>query len=165
MIIIILDLHVHADIQSAAYYYYNSHFYRCMIDQLGPATDLRRIFISNQESVTYIWQPPFSLNITSADPDIAYCVSIDEVTCPVNERINEVHDCNITQPYYELPNQFDTGKIYSIAITPRANIPGIELIETDNGTYSTTIHEGLNYKCHACMQKVNVMHVILTQNA
>ena len=76
---------------------------------------------------TLSWDPPFSLDLTGVDPDIAYCVDIYNVTCERRDLI--ISDCDLTEPSYtsDAPN----GYIYEYIFTPRSNVEGAR-----NGTPS-----------------------------
>ena len=75
-------------------------------------TDITR----NTSTIT--WVPPFSLDLTGVDPDIAYCVEVYNITCGVDDLL--VGDCNVTDPHY-VDNQLQQEYIYYITITPRSN--------------------------------------------
>ena len=80
----------------------------------------------NRTSSLITWKPPFSLDLTGIDPNIAYCVDVYSITCGVDDLV--VGDCNVTKPCYE-DNVLQQGHIYRITITPRSNGPNAQ-----NGT-------------------------------
>ena len=89
---------------------------------------------SNQLIYHYIWEAPFSLNITDIEPDIAYCVLIYTVTCPDQETV--VHVCNVTIPRYTIQARRD--ELYKIEVRPR--------IYSDGASNGTEVeYEGLQW--------------------
>ena len=92
------------------------------IDPLDPVSDLQEDKITS----TLSWTSPPSLDLTNADPDIAYCVDIYNITCGTRDHI--ISDCNVTEPSYTLPS-LGIGFIYECVVTPRSNVP-----EASNGT-------------------------------
>lgn len=83
----------------------------------------------------YTWKAPYSLNLTNAEPDIAYCVRVYNVTCPTGANVNEVNNCSITQPYLKIPKNFGGDAVYEIEVIARTNLEvGLEHV---NGTNST----------------------------
>ena len=76
---------------------------------------------------TLLWNPPFSLDLTNADPDIVYCVEIVNVTCGRRNLI--ISDCFVTEPSYTSDYIAPHGYIYEYTITPRSNVEG-----ASNGT-------------------------------
>ena len=48
------------------------------------------------------WEPPFSLNLTTADPDIAYCVDVYNVT-DIDGRFSPlISNCDVNTPISQL---------------------------------------------------------------
>ena len=68
------------------------------------------------------WQSPFSLNLTTAEPDIVYCVDIFNIT---DERDHLISSCSVFKTYYnfEVDNP-DTKDLFQLIITPRSNVEG-----------------------------------------
>ena len=81
-----------------------------------------------RNSTTITWVPPPSLDLTSVDPDIVYCVEVYNITCGQREFL--IGDCNVIDPSYDY-SYLDPGFIYEIVITPRSNVNLV-----DNGTRS-----------------------------
>ena len=75
------------------------------------------------------WDPPYSLDLTSVDPDVVYHVEIYNITCGMRDLL--VSDNNVSESYYNnsilLP-----GYLYEVKIIPRNNAAG-----SVNGTSST----------------------------
>ena len=94
-----------------------------ILGQLDAVKDL------DVENFTIIWRPPFSLNLTNANPDIVYCVDMYNVTCGRKDLI--ISDCNVTEPSYTSDDIAPDGYIYEYIITPRSNVEGAR-----NGTPS-----------------------------
>jgi hypothetical protein len=91
---------------------------------------LDAVIILEWNSTMITWEPPFSLDLTDIDPDIAYCVEVHNITC--GERGFVLGECSLidltlSYDYSHLDNAF----VYEIAITPKSNVKG-----ADNGTRS-----------------------------
>jgi hypothetical protein len=82
------------------------------------------------EMILLSWTPPFSLDLTSVDPDIAYCVDVYNITDGGPFHISS--NCNILSPSYtftvENPDPRDQ---FEFSVTPRSNVEGAR-----NGTRS-----------------------------
>ena len=98
-------------------------------------TNLRRH--PGNGSVT--WLAPYSLNITHAEPNIVYCVSVNNITC--GGRENVMNKCNILEPSVTNTTVLSKGDLYEITVTPFSNVPGAVNGTTHKirGTVSTTI--------------------------
>ena len=92
------------------------------IEPLDPVDDLRE----NETTSTLSWTSPPSLDLTNANPDVAYCVDVYNITCGMRDHIDSV--CNVTEPSYTRRIGKD-GNIYEHVVTPRSNVP-----EASNGT-------------------------------
>ena len=68
------------------------------------------------------WKPPFSLDLTGVDPDIAYCVEVYNITCGRRDLI--ISDCTVTEPSYTSDDIAPHGYIYEYIVTPRSNVEG-----------------------------------------
>ena len=44
------------------------------------------------------WEPPFSFNLTTAEPDIAYCVDVYNITDEQFDHLSSI--CNVTMSKY-----------------------------------------------------------------
>ena len=75
-----------------------------------------------KEGSTLSWDPPFSLDLTNVDPDIAYCVEVYNITCGRRELV--FSDCNVTKNSYTSDVIAPDGYIYEYIITPRSNVQG-----------------------------------------
>ena len=92
---------------------------------------------SSLMSIALSWEAPFSLNLTSSEPDVVYCVDIYNITD--DGLRGAVHvllsDCNVLNTYFiyssNNPNPRDN---FQFIITPRSNVPGAR-----NGTPSQPI--------------------------
>ena len=79
------------------------------------------------------WVPPFSLNITTADPDIAYCVDVYNITD--GGLVHLSNNCSILSPSYTFTvENTDPKDEFEFTITPRSNVEGAR-----NGTPSRII--------------------------
>ncbi len=73
----------------------------------------------NCSQLNVTWDAPFSLNLTTAEPDIRYCVDVyDE-----REKNMLQSECNITTTQYLFDIAYHVGT-YSFSVTPRSNIDG-----------------------------------------
>ena len=69
---------------------------------------------------TLSWEPPFSLNLTNAEPDVIYHVEVYNITCGRSHLISEldVIETSCTN------NVLHSGYIYEYTVTPRSNVQG-----------------------------------------
>ena len=93
---------------------------------------------SSGTTITISWSAPFSLNLTTAEPDIQYCVDVYNVTGGGNHHLDSV--CGITDTQYTYTAPDPTG-VYNFTVTPRSNIEG-----SLNGTTSQPV-EGYTTQC------------------
>ena len=84
------------------------------IGELAAVTNVKR------DAYNVTWTPPFSLNITYIEPDIAYCVEVYDITC---SKMLLLSNCDVTNPYY-FSDLLRDGHIYDIFIIPRNNLRG-----------------------------------------
>ena len=73
----------------------------------------------NPLSGTITWIPPFSLNLTNAEPDIAYCLKVYNITCGVRALL--VNTCRLLEPQYR-NSVLHKADLFEITVTPRSNI-------------------------------------------
>lgn len=99
----------------------------------GPLSAVRNLTVlslaSNAISVT--WLPPFSLNLTTAEPDVVYCVNV------FNEiRDHQINNCSVIETEYSfVPNSEDhVDQYYEVTVTPRSNVEGAR-----NGSSATAM--------------------------
>ena len=82
------------------------------------------------EKILLSWMPPFSLDLTAVDPDIAYCVDVFNITDGGPFHLSS--NCSILWPSYtftvENPDPKDE---FEFTVTPRSNVQGAR-----NGTRS-----------------------------
>ena len=86
---------------------------------IGPLQSVSNI---TRDVSTIMWEAPFSLNLTNADPDIVYCVEVYNITCRKRDLI--ISDCNVTEPSYTSDDIALHGYIYEYTVTPRSNVKG-----------------------------------------
>ena len=71
------------------------------------------------------WQPPFSLNLTTAEPDIVYCVNVFNIADEGIEREPLISNCSVFETYYNfVVENPDTNDHFQLTVTPRSNIEG-----------------------------------------
>ena len=89
-------------------------------------------------SVTLIlitWEPPFSMNLTNAEPDIVYCVDIFNVTSNRQAENHLISDCSVLDTQYTYTQNYpDPTYAFEVKITPRSNVEGAR-----NGTPSENV--------------------------
>ena len=82
-------------------------------------------FDTNSTTSTLIlitWEAPFSLNLTTAEPDVQYCVNVYNVT--EGEELVESR-CDITETnYIYTPDNPSPDHLFNFTVTPRSNVPG-----------------------------------------
>ena len=73
-------------------------------------------------SISVSWEAPFSLDLTTAEPDIQYCVDVYNVT--EGEDLVESR-CDITETFYIFtPDNPSPDNLFNFTVTPRSNVPG-----------------------------------------
>ena len=55
---------------------------------------------SMSSTIQLAWQPPFSLNLTTAEPNIVYCVDIFNITDGWTGRDHLINNCSVFETYY-----------------------------------------------------------------
>ena len=90
------------------------------IGPLGSLTPTCNLTTSNT-TITISWDPPFSLNLTTAEPDIQYCVDVYIVTGGGDDHLQSV--CDITDTYYTFTAS-DPDQLFNFTVTPRSNVEG-----------------------------------------
>ena len=82
------------------------------------------------EVILLSWMPPFSLDLTAVDPDIAYCVDVYNITDGGLLHISS--NCNILSHSYTFSVENpDPRNEFEFTVTPRSNVEGAR-----NGTRS-----------------------------
>ena len=69
-------------------------------------------------SVTLTWDPPFSLDLTTAEPDIQYCVDVHSV--PGRQLVEST--CDIIDTNYTFSTSNQDQLVFTV--TPRSNVEG-----------------------------------------
>ena len=83
----------------------------------GPLQSVSKLV---RNTSTLSWKPPFSLNLTNAEPDIIYHVEVYNITCGRSHLISE---CDVIETSYT-NDALHSGCIYEYIITPRSNVQG-----------------------------------------
>ena len=81
---------------------------------------LQRVSNVTRNFTVIMWDAPFSLNLTNADPDIVYCVEVYNITCGRSFLISE---CHVMETSYT-NDALQPGYIYEYTVTPRTNVEG-----------------------------------------
>ena len=77
---------------------------------------------TSNNTITIAWAPPFSLNLTTAEPDIQYCVDVYNTSVATRLISSE---CNITSTsYVYFPENPSPDDVYNFKIIPLSNVPG-----------------------------------------
>ena len=103
-----------------------------MTGQLDKISDLE---VNSTSSIIHLnWKRPFSLNLSSVDPDIIYCVDIFKVDDLQLSRDHLDSNCSVLEPHYTfaLTNE-DPRALRQFTVTPRSNVEGAR-----NGTPTST---------------------------
>ena len=95
---------------------------------LGPLDAVVNLTVKRTSSAIQLsWQPPFSLNLTTAEPDIIYCVNVFNITDEGMERDHLISNCNVSETYlvynFVVENP-DLNDLLQLIVTPRSNIEG-----------------------------------------
>ena len=101
---------------------------------IGPLSSVPNLYFlfdqSSSTTITISWDPPFSLNLTTAEPDIQYCVDVYNVTGG-DDHLQSV--CDITDTYYTFTAS-DPDQLFIFTVTSRSNVEG-----SLNGTTSQPV--------------------------
>ena len=121
-----------------------------ILGSLEAVVNLMAKFTSS--SIHLSWQPPFSLNLTTAEPDIVYCVDVFNIINGETERVHLISNYSVFQTYYTFAvDDPDPKDIFQFIVTPRSNIEGARNGTTKevNATYVRPV-EGRHSISH-CM--------------
>ena len=94
-------------------------------------------------SIFILWEAPFSLNLTTAEPDVKYYVNIYNITLE-DDLVESV--CVTTTFYTFIPDNPNPDHLFSFEVTPSSNVPGAL-----NGTRSEPV---LGYVFHSMLTKL-----------
>ena len=103
---------------------------------LGPLDSVVSLHFVNESmsasAISISWEAPFSLNLTTAEPDIQYCVDVYNVS--EGEDLLESR-CDITETSYTFtPDNPSPDNLFDFTVTPRSNVPS-----SLNGTRSQPV--------------------------
>ena len=96
----------------------------------------------NCSQLNVTWVAPFSLNLTTAEPDIQYCVDVYNIAFKREDNLLQ-SECNITTTQYLFDVPYPVGT-YSFSVTPRSNIDGSLNGITSTGQFS---YGNVNFCC------------------
>ena len=108
---------------------------------LGPLSSVSNLIIQRITPIEIIlsWTPPFSLNITTTELDIIYCVEVFLIDVLNKNKSRLMSDCNVFANEYRISAAADVqnndqrlSHFYEITVTPRNNLQGAM-----NGSSST----------------------------
>lgn len=99
------------------------------------------------------WTQPFSLNLTTTEPDIIFCV--DTYSTSAESEINTLllSDCNVSQHEYNFtlnvtdPNHRD---LFLFKIIPRSNVLGSRNGTSNEPVFGYFPSKNIIYDCGAC---------------
>ena len=99
-------------------------------------SSVRSLAITRAAShITCSWLPPFTLNLTTTEPDIAYCVSVLHVHNEV--KTHTIGNCSVLTTEYSFTSSFSGNvedEYYEITVIPRSNVIGAK-----NGSATTIL--------------------------
>ena len=101
--------------------------------QLDSVTGLR-LDIVTSTLVTLTWDAPFSLDLTTAEPDIQYCVDVHSV--PGGQLVEST--CDIIDTKYTFSTSDQDQLVFTV--TPRSNVEGSSLNGTPNELVGPPLH-------------------------
>ena len=67
----------------------------------------------------YSWDSPPTIDLTGIEPDIAYCITIHNITCGRNDLV--ISDCNIVDTFYR-SQDIQPHLVYGVEVIPRSNV-------------------------------------------
>ena len=106
---------------------------------LDEVTKLNRSITSS--AITITWKKPASLNLTTAEPDIVYCVDVYDGT-DVNVRDHLLSNCSVFKEKFTFKvDNPDPAKLFQFVIIPRSNVEGGK-----NGTAGSIIGGSFSYE-------------------
>ena len=97
----------------------------CLIGKLEAVGNLAVGNLTSESvlsSIYLTWLPPFSLNITTAEPDIVYCI---DITCfnITDGGDHLVSNCSVFTPHYNFTVENpDPRDLFHFRVTPRSNV-------------------------------------------
>ena len=99
----------------------------------GPLLSVTKLLLkSSSTTITISWDPPFSLNLTTAEPDIQYCVDVYNVTgggadlgCLTDTNTKLLSICHLTMTNHSYnPDSPNASDLFCFKVTPVSNVPG-----------------------------------------
>ena len=80
---------------------------------------------STSSFIQLTWKPPFSLNLTTAEPHIVYCVDIFNIVAEEQEKEHLITNCSVFESrYYFTVDNPDPRDHFQFTITPRSKVEG-----------------------------------------
>ena len=80
--------------------------------------------VSTSSAIHLTWHAPFSLNLTTSEPDIVYCVDIKSFNIS-NGEDHLVTNCSVFNTHYNfIAENPDPRNLYHLRVTPRSNVEG-----------------------------------------
>ena len=115
-----------------------------IIGALGAVSNLEKN--ETDSAIELMWCNPFSLNLTTAEPDIANCVDVYNVTSGKTQLISS--NCSVFEECFIFRNDHnpDPAHVFLFVITPRNNLEG-----AINGTSSQLFGQFLPQSKTCCM--------------
>ena len=107
-------------------------------------------------TITISRDTPFSLNLTTAEPDIQYCVDVYNVTGGGDDHLQSV--CDITDTYYTFTAS-DPDQLFNFTVTPRSNVEG-SLNGTTSQPVQGSVLGGIGYVNHALFYNCTVVQLL-----
>ncbi|XP_064387485.1 uncharacterized protein LOC135335828 isoform X2 [Halichondria panicea] len=86
----------------------------------GPLSAVSNLHVqSSSTNITITWDAPFSLNLTTAEPDIQYCVDVYDSATGVLLH----SECGIIEEHYTY-SPSNPCSMYALLVTPKSNLDG-----------------------------------------
>ena len=84
---------------------------------------------STSSFIQLMWKPPFSLNLTTAEPDIVYCVDIFNIVAEEQEKEYLITNCSVFESrYYFTVDNPDPRDLFQLP-----SLPGVMWREPGTG--------------------------------
>ena len=91
---------------------------------LGTVRDVS-VNLSNSSLIHLNWRKPFTLNLTTAEPDVVYCVGIFKIADLELSSDHLVSNCSVFEPQYNFSlTHPDPRTLMQVVVTPRSNVEG-----------------------------------------
>ena len=95
-----------------------------MIGKLEAVGNLAVGNLTGESNIHLTWLPPFSLNLTTAEPDILYSIDIIWFNS-IDGGDHLISNCSVFNPHYNFTMEIpDPRDLFQFRVTPRSNVEG-----------------------------------------